>query len=182
MGQPPCWELLPGTGSSIPAAARGPCPALPLFHLTKEQGNSGLSLVFSLKLPWSNEGCWKEEFLPLGWDHDVFMDSLAQHEAPVGSPALGSLHSWNLPGIPPAFPELLRELRRSKSPQEMLLLSHCCNGIITIIQFSFSSSNYSMGKLGIREILGEFRAPPGTGAQARSQILRRRPNAVIKES
>lgn len=113
------------------------------------------------------------------------MDSLAQHEAPVGSPALGSLHSWNFPGIPPAFPELLREqplLRGSDSPREMQLLSHPCRAVTKIIQFSFSSSNDSMGNLGIKVILGEFRAPPGAAAQARSQILRRRPNAVIKES
>lgn len=147
------------------------CPTASRVHPTDGQGKSGLFSVFPLKSPRSSEGCWKKEFLPLGRDHEVFMDSLAQREPPVGSPALGSLHSWNSPGIPPAFPELLREhplLRRSDSPREMLLLSPCCSGIITIIPFSFSSSYYSTGKLGIRAILVEYRAPPGTGAQARS--------------
>lgn len=66
-----------------------------------------------------------------------------------------------LPRAPPL-------LRRSDPPRAVLLLSYCCSAVTTIIPFSLPSSNYSMGKLGIRVILGEFRAPAGTAAQARS--------------
>lgn len=72
------------------------------------------------------------------------------------------------PGICLEFLPPSQSSRRSDSPQEMLLISLCCSGITTVLQFPFSSSNHSMAKLAIRVIVGEFRAPPGTGAQVRS--------------